>query len=151
MKTMSKKGFFLIETLVVIGILGIVVTLLFRSFYNLYATFSASEYYNTVSASNAAYNVSKYFKDQNINYTTLIGSNNYIEITNNYSNNYFNELKTETNINKIYLIKPDKVNLIIQNFDVLFRKYLLTLESETNLLIVISTNDGEYGIMRVGN
>jgi len=151
MKVISKKGFFLIETLVVIGILGIVVTLLFRSFYNLYSAFSASEYYNTVSASNAAYNVYKYCNDQSVNYTTLIGTNNYLDITTQFSNTYFDKIKTETGISKIYLIKGTSINSIIQNFDVLFRKYLLTLENETGLLIVISTIDGEYGIMRVGS
>ena len=148
MQIKSKKGFFLVETLVVIGILGIVVTLLFRSFYNLYAAFSASEYYNTVSASNAAYNVYKYFNDQNASFE-LVGD--FRDITEDYDNEYYNRLIEELEINTIYLINPNQINNILEEFDVLFRRYLLTLEDETENLIVVITKDGEYGIMKVGN
>jgi prepilin-type N-terminal cleavage/methylation domain-containing protein len=79
MKKINSNGFFLIETMVVIAIVGIVITYLFSSFSNVYNRFSLSESYNTVAALNAASNIKQYVENKNIEYSVMLGGKDYIE------------------------------------------------------------------------
>jgi Tfp pilus assembly protein PilE len=72
MKKINKMGFFFVETMVVIAVIGIVLTYLFKTFSDLYTRFSISEYYNTVEAVNAAGNIKQYIDKMEIAYEDMI-------------------------------------------------------------------------------
>lgn len=153
----NKKAFFLIETMVVITVVGVVITLLFGRFSNLYNRFLSSEYYNTVSATNAASHVRVYIDDLNIDYNVIMGDSPYVNLTFHSSlhNDYYTVLKENLGIKFVYLINvqsffEDSNNLL--DFNINLRGYLNTLENEkAQFLIVVVDEDDSYGFVSAFN
>ena len=157
MKKIGRLGFFLVETMVVIAIVGVVVTFLFRTFSNLYNRFSSSEYYNTIAAVNASGQIKKYIEDKNIDYEILINNEAYVEITyaSALNGDYFEGLKNRLGITRMFLIDvplffSDDENLT--DFNISLRRYLETLREDPAQykLVVVNRRNG-YGSIPVYN
>jgi hypothetical protein len=155
MKKNNKKGFFVIETLVVITIVLTVLTIFYRQIATLYNNFEASINYDTVEAIHAANNVKQFLFQENINgMREVLGANLMLDITNHTFANqvYFDNLRDTLNIEKIYFTQYD-INSIIDNismydFNTLFANYLQTLRvtggvdtTSYNRVIVVLENN----------
>ena len=68
----NKKGFFVIETMVVIAIVAIIMTYVFIHFSNTYNKFVIGESYNNLNVTNAVLNVKIYVEDIQIDYETSL-------------------------------------------------------------------------------
>jgi type II secretory pathway pseudopilin PulG len=155
MKKINSSGFFLIETMVVIAIVGIVITFLFSTFSNVYNRFSLSESYNTVAALNAASNIKQYVENKNIEYSVMLGGRNYIELSEvtPIATNYYYYLVDKMKISNVYLIdtvsffqNPNNLN----DFGINIRAYIDTLRNEKyKYILVVENMNAEYAYVSV--
>lgn len=151
MKKLNNLGFFLVETMVVIAIVGIVITSLFKTFSNLYNRFSESEYYNTVHAINAVGALKQYMDNYDIDYELLLNNQPYVEITTSsvLVNPFYASLMDKFSVTEVYLINvqtffADNNNLL--NFNISLRGYLETLrEDKAQYMIIIANEKNEFG------
>jgi type II secretory pathway pseudopilin PulG len=153
MKKVNNMGFFLVETMVVIAVVGLVLTYLFKTFSGVYTRFNTSEYYNTVEAINAAGDIKQYVDKSGVSYEDMIGTNTYVDLTtdSHLTGDYYSALISKLKISKVYLIDmqdffADANNL--NNFNIDLRKYIKTLENDNaQYKIIAVTQNNEYGSM----
>lgn len=154
MKKRNEKGFFLVETMLVISIVAVVLLIVFKLFTSVYYGFLESENYNTVNAINALSNIQKYYESiGEIDTSLLSETNTYIELTNDekYSSPYYTRIKEEYGITDVYLIDLDYFlnSNNVSNFPVLFRRYLKTLKNVEGIALVICTNGSEFSYVKL--
>lgn len=156
MKYFKSKGFFLIETMVVIGIVGIVITFLFATFSNLYNNFNAGEYYDTIDATNAAAQIRLFLQNKELEAEDLIGSEKYVEITNlsTLNDDYFMSLKNNLNLSRIFIINLQTfyTDASIDNFSINAKGYLNSIKDDiAQYKIFVITKNNTYGSVSVLN
>lgn len=156
MKYFKSKGFFLIETMVVIGIVGIVVTFLFATFSNLYNNFNSGEYYDTIDATNAAAQIRLFLENRDEEAEDLIGSETYVEITNlsELNNDYFISLKNNLNLSRVFLINLQTFydDASIDDFSVNAKGYLNSIKDDIALYkVFVITKNNTYGSVSLCN
>ncbi len=155
MKKLNKKGFFLVETLVVISIVAIVLTLFYRQITNLYFSYEQGFNYDTVQAVHAANNIRIFLEEEGIEEIfTAMGDDTYIDITNyNFSNSdFYSTLKEKSDIKDIYFTYYDISDLVEMAYDEYFDaaliRYLKTIEvfdlTNPGYRLIITLNDGSY-------
>lgn len=153
----DKKGFFIIETMVVLAIVAVVITYVFVHFSNTYNKFMVGESYNNLNVTNAILNIKTYVEDSNIDYNTVIGDNSFLEISSISKLNtiYYQKLREHLNIKRVYLIKTDEFYANPSNldtFDVKISRYLDTLSKvKSKFILVAELNDSSYGYMSIYN
>jgi type II secretory pathway pseudopilin PulG len=157
MKKNKNKGFFLIETMVVIAIVAMVITFLFSSFSNVYNRFSLSESYNTVAALNAVSNVRQYVENKGVEYSVILEGNPYIELSSvvTLATDYYFSLLENLQVSKVYLIDTDAFfgdSANLEDFGINLRSYIDTLnEEEFKYILVLENKNAEYGYVPVYN
>lgn len=154
MKKRNEKGFFLVETMLVISVVAVVLLIVFKLFSSVYYGFLESENYNTVNAINALSNIQKYYESiGEIDTSLLSETNTYIELTNEakYSSPYYTRIKEEYGITDLYLIDLDYFlnSNSVSNFPVLFRRYLKTLKNIEGIVLVICTKGNEFSYVKL--
>lgn len=154
MKKRNEKGFFLVETMLVISIVAVVLLIVFKLFTSVYYGFLESENYNTVNAINALSNIQKYYESiGEIDTSLLSETNTYIELTNDekYSSPYYTRIKEEYGITDVYLIDLDYFlnSNNVSIFPVLFRRYLKTLKNIEGVVLVICTKGNEFSYVKL--
>ena len=154
MKKRNEKGFFLVETMLVISVVAVVLLIVFKLFTSVYYGFLESENYNTVNAINALSNIQKYYESiGEIDTSLLSEENTYIELTNDekYVSPYYTRIKEEYGVTDVYLIDLEYFlnSNSINNFPVLFRRYLKTLKNIEGIAIVICTNGSEFSYVKL--
>lgn len=154
MKKRNEKGFFLVETMLVISVVAVVLLIVFKLFTSVYYGFLESENYNTVNAINALSNIQKYYESiGEIDTSLLSETNTYIELTNEvkYSSPYYTRIKEEYGITDVYLIDLDYFlnSDNVSNFPVLFRRYLKTLKNVEGIALVICTKGNEFSYVKL--
>ncbi len=156
MKKLNSFGFFLIETMVVIGIVGIVITFLFSTFSNLYNNFNSGEYYDTIDATNSAAQIRLFLENKDLEAEDLIGTNTYVEITNLtiINDDYFTALKDNLNISRVFIINLQTfyADSSIENFSINSKGYLESIKDDIALYkIFIITKSNTYGSVSLCN
>lgn len=154
MKKRNEKGFFLVETMLVISVVAVVLLIVFKLFTSVYYGFMESENYNTVNAINALSNIQKYYESIGVIDTSLLSeTNTYIELTNDekYFSPYYTRIKEEYGITDVYLIDLDYFlnSDNVSNFPVLFRRYLKTLKNVEGIALVICTKGNEFSYVKL--
>lgn len=154
MKKRNEKGFFLVETMLVISVVAVVLLIVFKLFSSVYYGFLESENYNTVNAINALSNIQKYYESiGEIDTSLLSETNTYIELTNDikYDSPYYTRIKEEYGITDLYLIDLDYFlnSNSVSNFPVLFRRYLKTLKNIEGIVLVICTKGNEFSYVKL--
>lgn len=153
----DKKGFFVIETIVVVAIVAIVITYVFTHFSNTYNRFVLSESYNNLSVTNAVLNVKTYIEDIKIDYLTTLEGSGFIEISDIFRVNteYYKKLRDYLKIKRVYLIDTDTFYTDLNNlntFDVKMKRYLDTLSKvKSKFILVAELEDLSYGYMSIYN
>jgi len=152
----NKKGFFLSETMVVIAVVAVTLLSVFKIFSSVYSNFQQSENYDTVNAITAIANVQKYFESiEDIDTTALSETNPYIDLTTNskYDSDYYNRLKEEFEIEKVYLIDLEHTlnGTGKDDFYVTLRKYIKTLKNVNGIVLVIVTGNNEFAYSKIEN
>ncbi|MGI6329848.1 MAG: hypothetical protein ACOXZR_03235 [Bacilli bacterium] len=156
MNKLTKKGFFAVETLVVVTIAITVLTIFYRQISVLYNSYEDSFYYNRVNGLYAANNIKVFLIQNNL---INLGGNDIKEIEN--TTDFYRKLISLSNIDKVYLTKYN-LNEVIDdlnnsNYDILFRQYLKTLKLLTdddsgNLYrVIVSFHDGTYASVILDN
>jgi competence protein ComGC len=157
MKKLNKKGFFLVETFVVISIVAVVLILFYRQISTMLYNYEESFQYDTVQSIHTANNIKNFVLQENFNdLVTDLGTSKFLDITNyEFSRpNFYTELKNVSNIDKIYLM-PFNINDLISNiysygFDFLLIDYIKKLRTistdDTSHLyrIVVALNNDTY-------
>ena len=153
MNKLTKKGFFAVETLVVVTIAITVLTIFYRQISVLYNNYEDSFYYNRISGLYAANNIKVFLKQEGI---PSLGNNEIINITNHSfpNDNFYQKLLVISNVDQVYLTKYNLNNVINNlenyNYNILFMQYLqslklLTTENPNNLYrVIVSFHDGTY-------
>lgn len=157
MAKLDNKGFFLAETIVVVGIVATVLALFYSQISVLYSNYTRNAKYNTVESIHAVHNVKTYVS-QNYNATLLTdlaaSSMPLLDIT-NYAfdtSGYYSNLIGSLNVRKIYFSLYN-INDLITNYatydiDASFIDYLKTLKVKTEKAntyrLIIILNDGTY-------
>lgn len=153
----DKKGFFVIETIVVVAIVAIVITYIFTHFSNTYNRFVLSESYNSLTVTNAVLNVKTYIEDIKIDYLTTLEGRSFIEISEIFRVNteYYKKLRDHLKIKRVYLINTDTFYVDSNNlntFDVKMKRYLDTLSKvKSKFILVAELEDFSYGYMSIYN
>lgn len=153
----DKKGFFVIETIVVIAIVAIVITYVFTHFSNTYNKFIIGESYNNLNVTNAVLNVKNYVEDTKIDYEVSLGGASFIELSSiqRVNTEYYQKLRDYLNIKRVYLINTKEFYADANNlntFDVKIKRYLDTLSKiKSKFILVAELNDSSYGYMSIYN
>lgn len=153
----NKKGFFVIETIVVIAIVAIVVTYVFSNFSNSYSRFIASESYDNINTTNVTLYIKEYLENLEIDYSLALGTNSYLEISSitKVPTEYYIKLKEHLNIKRAYLFDlelffSDPYNL--SYFDTKFQNYLKTLAKvESKYVFVVELDNSNYAYISIYN
>ncbi len=156
MNKLTKKGFFAVETLVVVTIAITVLTIFYRQISVLYNSYEDSFYYNRVNGLYAANNIKVFLIQNNL---INLGGNDIKEIEN--TTDFYRKLISLSNIDKVYLTKYN-LNEVIDdlnnsNYDILFRQYLKTLklltddDSDNLYRVIVSFHDGTYASVILDN
>lgn len=145
----KKNGFFLSETIVIIAIVSVVLLGTFKLFSSVYSKYKEGENYNKISAINATSTLKQYYNSKGFNYSTLLNGGYYLELTDlvAYESAYYDKLKEQLSVNKVYLVDLTKVfdGTNINVFDVSLRKYLKTLQNSGSTVVVLAVvNGSEY-------
>ena len=156
-KIMNNRGFFVLETIVVIAIVAVVITYVFTHFSNTYNRFMLSESYNNLNVTNAALNVKTYLENIQIDYSTTLDGRPFIEVSeiDRANTEYYKKLREYLKIKKVFLINTDTFysdanNLI--TFDVKIKRYLDTLSKvDSKFILVTELEDSSYGYMSIYN
>lgn len=150
MKKEDKNGFFLSETMVVIAVVSVVLLGVFKIFSHVYTNYKQEERYNTINAINALSNIKKYFDNKGISYDSITLNNGYADITNiqEYETDYFDAIKKEYSVDKLYLIDMSIEDKTFPNFNVILRKYINTIKT-SGLILLVQVNGSEYANIKV--
>lgn len=150
MKKEDKNGFFLSETMVVIAVVSVVLLGVFKIFSHVYTNYKQEERYNTINAINALSNIKKYFDNKGVSYDSITLNNGYADITNiqEYETDYFDAIKKEYSVDKLYLIDMSIEDKTFPNFNVILRKYINTIKT-SGLIFLVQVNGSEYANIKV--
>lgn len=150
MKKENKNAFFLSETMVVIAVVSVVLLGVFKIFSHVYTNYKQEERYNTINAINALSNIKKYFDNQGVSYDSITLNNGYADITNiqEYETDYFDAIKKEYSVDKLYLIDMSIEDKTFPNFNVILRKYINTIKT-SGLILLVQVNGSEYANIKV--
>lgn len=150
MKKENKNGFFLSETMVVIAVVSVVLLGVFKIFSHVYTNYKQEERYNTINAINALSNIKKYFDNKGVSYDSITLNNGYADITNiqEYETDYFDAIKKEYSVDKLYLIDMSIEDKTFPNFNVILRKYINTIKT-SGLILLVQVNGNEYANIKV--
>lgn len=150
MKKEDKNGFFLSETMVVIAVVSVVLLGVFKIFSHVYTNYKQEERYNTINAINALSNIKKYFDNKGVSYDSITLNNGYADITNiqEYETDYFDAIKKEYSVDKLYLIDMSIEDKTFPNFNVILRKYINTIKI-SGLILLVQVNGSEYANIKV--
>ena len=150
MKKEDKNGFFLSETMVVIAVVSVVLLGVFKIFSHVYTNYKQEERYNTINAINALSNIKKYFDNKGVSYDSITLNNGYADITNiqEYETDYFDAIKKEYSVDKLYLIDMSVEDKTFPNFNVILRKYIDTIKT-SGLILLVQVNGSEYANIKV--
>lgn len=150
MKKENKNGFFLSETMVVIAVVSVVLLGVFKIFSHVYTNYKQEERYNTINAINALSNIKKYFDNKGVSYDSITLNNGYADITNiqEYETDYFDAIKKEYSVDKLYLIDMSIEDKTFPNFNVILRKYINTIKT-SGLILLVQVNGSEYANIKV--
>ena len=150
MKKEDKNGFFLSETMVVIAVVSVVLLGVFKIFSHVYTNYKQEERYNTINAINALSNIKKYFDNKGVSYDSITLNNGYADITNiqEYETDYFDAIKKEYSVDKLYLIDMSIEDKTFLNFNVILRKYINTIKT-SGLILLVQVNGSEYANIKV--
>lgn len=150
MKKENKNAFFLSETMVVIAVVSVVLLGVFKIFSHVYTNYKQEERYNTINAINALSNVKKYFDNKGVSYDSITLNNGYADITNiqEYETDYFDAIKKEYSVDKLYLIDMSIEDKTFPNFNVILRKYINTIKT-SGLILLVQVNGNEYANIKV--
>lgn len=150
MKKEDKNGFFLSETMVVIAVVSVVLLGVFKIFSHVYINYKQEERYNTINAINALSNIKKYFDNKGVSYDSITLNNGYADITNiqEYETDYFDAIKKEYSVDKLYLIDMSIEDKTFPNFNVILRKYINTIKT-SGLILLVQVNGSEYANIKV--
>ncbi len=137
-----KKGFALLETIIVVTVLAVSLLMLYGTFLNMVNNSKRNILYDDVSNIYITYYVKEYLslKDLNIN-----------EDINEIQG--YEELFGKLNINKVYVTKYDLKNINIDKYGSMFKEYVKSLSNKDNFkyrLIVEFKNNEEYSYANVG-
>jgi Tfp pilus assembly protein PilE len=149
-KKEDKNGFFLSETMVVIAVVSVVLLGVFKIFSHVYTNYKQEERYNTINAINALSNIKKYFDNKGVSYDSITLNNGYADITNiqEYETDYFDAIKKEYSVDKLYLIDMSIEDKTFPNFNVILRKYINTIKT-SGLILLVQVNGSEYANIKV--
>lgn len=154
---LNSKGFFLAETIVVIGIVAAVLVLFYSQISSFYRNYERRANYNTVEAVHAGQNIKTYMQQ---NYADTLLSDLYVsdspllDIT-SYSfdtTGYYNALVSTLNAKKIYFAQYN-INNVIDNYatyniNASLLKFLQTLRVKDDVediyRIIVLLNNGDY-------
>lgn len=156
MKNLNTKGFFMIETIAVIGIAATILVILYSQINLLFSNYERNAKYNTVESIYAVCNIKTYIDENYMEdlLTDLTASGPMLDITDYYfdSDDYYDSLVTDLNIRKVYFT-PYNINNVITNYadydiNASFLNYLKTIKvsddkTDTYRIIVILNSD-EY-------
>lgn len=150
MKKENKNAFFLSETMVVIAVVSVVLLGVFKIFSHVYTNYKQEERYNTINAINALSNIKKYFDNKGVSYDSITLNNGYADITNiqEYETDYFDAIKKEYSVDKLYLIDMSIEDKTFPNFNVILRKYINTIKT-SGLILLVQVNGSEYANIKV--
>lgn len=150
MKKEDKNGFFLSETMVVMAVVSVVLLGVFKIFSHVYTNYKQEERYNTINAINALSNIKKYFDNKGVSYDSITLNNGYADITNiqEYETDYFDAIKKEYSVDKLYLIDMSIEDKTFPNFNVILRKYINTIKT-SGLILLVQVNGSEYANIKV--
>lgn len=156
MKKLNTKGFFMIETIVVIAIAATILVILYSQINVLFKNYERNAKYNTVESIYAVRNIKTYI-DENYTedlLTDLTTSGPIFDIT-AYDfdvNGYYDSLVTHSNIKKVYFT-PYNINDVIASYadydiNAAFLNYLKTIkvsdEKADTYRIIVILNSDEY-------
>ncbi|HHT38808.1 MAG TPA: hypothetical protein GXZ95_05335 [Mollicutes bacterium] len=154
---LNNKGFFLAETIVVVGIVAAILVLFYSQISSFYHNYERNSKYNTVEAIHAARNV-KIFIEQNQQLNPVTNSINQntplIDITTyDFENvNYYNELIDLLNVKSVF-ISAYNINDLITNYssyniDASFLDFLRTQkvkdDKPNTYRVIVILKNGEY-------
>lgn len=150
MKKENKNAFFLSETMVVIAVVSVVLLGVFKIFSHVYTNYKQEERYNTINAINALSNIKKYFDNKGVSYDSITLNNGYADITNiqEYETDYFDAIKKEYSVDKLYLIDMSIEDKTFPDFNVVMRKYINTIKT-SGLILLVQVNGSEYANIKV--
>ncbi|HHX16458.1 MAG TPA: hypothetical protein GX725_00880 [Mollicutes bacterium] len=157
MLKINNKGFFLAETIVVVGIVAAILVLFYSQISVFYRNYERNSKYDTVEAIHAARNVKAFIEENHsLNQVTssLSPSSPIVDITTYEFNNkdYYNSLISLLNVRKVYLslynINEVITNYASYNIDASFLDFLRTQkvkDSKSNIYrVIVILNNGEY-------
>lgn len=157
MKKMNKRGFFLVETIVVVTIAATVLVILYTQINSFFSNYNRTSKYNTVDAVHAVHNIKLTIVE---NYTPnlitdLDTSGPIFDIT-SYdfdADNYYDTLIDKLNIDKVYFT-PYDINDVIDNYETydinaslldFLKTQRVNDTKEDTYRIIIMLNNGHYG------
>ena len=136
--------------MVVIAVVSVVLLGVFKIFSHVYTNYKQEERYNTINAINALSNIKKYFDNKGVSYDSITLNNGYADITNiqEYETDYFDAIKKEYSVDKLYLIDMSIEDKTFPNFNVILRKYINTIKT-SGLILLVQVNGSEYANIKV--
>jgi Tfp pilus assembly protein PilE len=153
----NNRGFFLAETIVVVGIVATILAIFYSQIATTYRNYERNSYYNTVEGIHAARNIATYigqnYADKPIG-NLITATTPIIDIT-TYdfdTNGFYNQLVSDLNINNVYFSSYNINDLITNyaayNIDASFLDYLTTLrvrsDKANTYRVIVILNNGDY-------
>lgn len=157
----NKKGFFLIETIAVLGITTVVLVTMYSQISNSYQNYSRNATYNTVESVHATRTLKSYIErvGKGPVIASLQASGAPIFDITNYTfdaTTYYATLIANLNIKKIYISNYDinsvVTNYVTYNIDAKFLDFLRTqkvIDSKNIYRIIIILNNGQYSSITI--
>ncbi len=154
MKKLNNQGFFLIETIAIVGIVITILVMLYSQIATTQKNYQLNSKYNTSETIHAAKTIQEYLNQEGI--TSLVSdlsTNPILDITSYEfdSTGYYGQLLSDLGINKIYFSVYDVSPIInyygTYNIDLgmlRFLKSLRVIDTSSNYRIIMSFSNGEY-------
>lgn len=154
MKKINNQGFFLIETIAIVGIVITILVTLYSQISITQKNYQLNSKYNTSETIHAAKTIQEYFNQEGI--TSLISdlsTNPILDITSYEfdTTGYYEQLLDDLDINKIYFsvydISPVINNYVTYNIDAGMLRFLRSLrvsDTSSSYRIIMSFSNGEY-------
>lgn len=157
MKNINKNGFMMVETIVMIVFLAISLLYVYRSFSSALSMEKTKIHYDNTSYIYRTFFTGEYLTASGVNIasTTLIPSSGYLEVTCSSSfltnKEFCDMLKTEYNINKMYIVYNNARSITTTNLDPTTIKYLRTIKKNdaAGYRLVIMFNNEEYASLQL--
>lgn len=157
MTKLDNKGFFLAETIVVIGIVATVLVVFYSQISTFYNNYERNAKYNTVESIHAAHNIEIYIKQSNTAtfLNSFVSANTPLYDITNYTfdaTGYYSTLVSDLDIKTIYFT-PYNINDVITNYanydvNASFLDFLKTQhvsDDKTNTYrVIVIMNNGNY-------